>query len=179
MAEEPTVELWARDEVRFQQYGSRCRLGVPPEVKDPVLLHHPTPKSVGYFGAVRLRDGKCLFAREANRFDALTVWAFLQWLQRRTYQSRRRAVVIADKAKYHHAKLHPPWPQAHEGQLALDYLPSYSPDLNAIERVWKLTRKRCTHEVYFPNLEAVITAVEAQFAQWAPGNETLRRLRSI
>jgi len=32
---------------------------------------------------------------------------------------------------------------------------------------------------YFPNLEAVITAVEAQFALWAPGNETLRRLCSI
>ena len=45
------------DEVHFQQYGSRCRMWVPPEVKDPVLQHHPTRKSVGYFGAVRLRDG--------------------------------------------------------------------------------------------------------------------------
>ena len=35
------------EEVRFQQYGSRCRMGVPPEVKDPVLLHHPTRKGVG------------------------------------------------------------------------------------------------------------------------------------
>jgi hypothetical protein len=32
-----------------------------------VLQHHPTRKSVGYFGAVRLRDGKFLFAREQNR----------------------------------------------------------------------------------------------------------------
>jgi hypothetical protein len=152
---------------------------VPPEVKGPVLLHHPTRKSVGYFGAVRLRDGKCLFAREANRFDALTVWAFLQLLQRRTCQSRRRVVVIADKAKYHHAKLPQPWRQTHEGQFELDYLPSYSPDLNPIERVCKLTRKLCTHDGYFPNLEAVITAVEAQFARWAQGNETLRRLCSI
>ena len=167
------------DEVRFQQYGSRCRLWVPPEVKDPVLLHHPTRKSVGYFGAVRLRDGKFLFAREADRFDAMTVWAFLQLLQRRTCQSRRRVVVIADNAKYHHAKLHQPWRQAHEARFQLDYLPSYSPDLNPIERVWKLTRKLCTHDVYFPTLEAVITAVEAQFARWAQGNETLRRLCSI
>ena len=29
---------------------------IPPEIKDPVLLHAPTRKSVGYFGAVRLRD---------------------------------------------------------------------------------------------------------------------------
>ena len=39
------------DEVRFPQYGSRCRMWVPPEVKDPVLRRHPTRKSVGYFGA--------------------------------------------------------------------------------------------------------------------------------
>jgi hypothetical protein len=33
---------------------------IPPECKDPILLQHPTPKSVGYFGAMRLRDGKWL-----------------------------------------------------------------------------------------------------------------------
>jgi transposase len=79
----------------------------------------------------------------------------------------------------HHAKLHHPWRQAHEGQFQLDYLPSYSPELNPIERVWKLSRKLCIHDVYFSNLEAVITAVEAQFVQWTQGNETLRRLCSI
>ena len=40
---------------------------IPPEVKDPVLLHHPTRKSMGYFGAVRLRDGKFVFAQEGRR----------------------------------------------------------------------------------------------------------------
>jgi len=35
------------DEVHFQQHGSRCRMWVPPETKDPVLLHQPTRKSVG------------------------------------------------------------------------------------------------------------------------------------
>jgi transposase len=102
---------------------------------------------------VRLRDGQCLFAREPNRFDAITVWAFLRLIQRRTHQSRRRVVVITDNAKYHHAKLHRPWREAHERQFQLDDLPSYSPELNRIERVWKLTRKLCIHDVYFPNLE--------------------------
>ena len=68
LANDETVDLWAMDEVHFQQYASRCRMWVPPEVKDPVLQHHPTRKSVGYFGAVRLRDGKFIFARELNRF---------------------------------------------------------------------------------------------------------------
>jgi hypothetical protein len=47
-------------------------------MKDPVLLHHPTRKSVGYFGAVRLRDGKFCFSREVGKFDAVTTWAFLR-----------------------------------------------------------------------------------------------------
>src|SRR6516225_8613740 len=43
-----------QSQVHFQQYGSGCRMWVPVEVKDPVLEHHPTRKSVGYFGAVRI-----------------------------------------------------------------------------------------------------------------------------
>jgi hypothetical protein len=49
---DPKVDLWATDEVHFQQHGSRCRMWVPPETKDPVLLHHPSRHSVGYYGAV-------------------------------------------------------------------------------------------------------------------------------
>ncbi len=49
------------DKVHFQQYGSRCRMWVPPETKDPVLLHHPTRKGVGYFGAVNIKDGRFIF----------------------------------------------------------------------------------------------------------------------
>ncbi len=39
---------------------------IPPETKDPVLLHHPTRQSVGYFGAVRLRQVSSSAARRAS-----------------------------------------------------------------------------------------------------------------
>ena len=71
-----TVDLWALDEVHFQQQGSRCRMWVPPETKDPIVYHHPTRKSVGYFGAVRLRDGKFFYRRENGKFNGETFWAF-------------------------------------------------------------------------------------------------------
>lgn len=60
------------DEMHSQQHRSRCQTGVPPETKDPVLLHSPTRKSVGYYGAVRLRDGRFLYRRETDKFNALT-----------------------------------------------------------------------------------------------------------
>ena len=63
------VELWALDEVHFQQPGSGGRMWVPPENKDPIVYHHPTRKSVGYFGAVRLRDGALVYRRENGTFN--------------------------------------------------------------------------------------------------------------
>jgi hypothetical protein len=42
------IDLWALDEVNFQQYGMLCRMWIPPEIKDPVLQHFPDRKSVGY-----------------------------------------------------------------------------------------------------------------------------------
>jgi hypothetical protein len=42
-----------------------------------------------------------------------------------------------------------------------------------------LTRRRCLHNRYFPNLDNVIATVEAEFAQWTSRNETLRRLCAI
>ena len=74
-----------------------------------MLLHYPTRRSVGYFGAVRLRDGKLCFRRETDKFNALTCWKFLQYLKAASTRSGRRVVVITDNAKYHHARLHREW----------------------------------------------------------------------
>jgi transposase len=173
------IDLWATDEVHFQQYGSSCLMWVPPEEKDPVLLHHPTRKSVGYFGAVRLRDGKLVFQKEKEKFNAVTFHNFLKQLQQTAAQRDRRAIVIIDNARYHHAKLHEDWRKQQMPQFVLDFLPPYSPELNPIERIWKLTRKLCLHNRYFPTLEAVIQSVESRFNVWSTGSDITRKLCAI
>jgi transposase len=91
----------------------------------------------------------------------------------------RRVVVIADNAKYHHPLLHGPWREEHILDFSLDYLPPSLPDLNPIERVWKLTRRLSPHNRYFNELEAVIDSVEAEFRQWTNHNDTRRKLCAI
>ena len=152
---------------------------VPPEDKDPVLLHHPTRRSVGYFGAVRLRDGKFLYRREQKVFNAETFFTFMKSLRASSSHSGRRVVVIADNVRYHHACLHKDWRKRAAPRFTIEFLPAYSPDMNPSERVWKLTRRQATHNRYFPALQDVITAVESTFDQWNQGNETLRRLCAI
>jgi transposase len=174
-----TVDLWAADEVHFQQHGSRCRMWIPPEVKDPVLLHAPTRKSVGYFGAVRLRDGRFVFRRETSKFNGRSFFQFLQQLHRASRRTGRRVVIIVDNARYHHARLHQPWRAKMAKRFALYFLPPYSPELNPIERVWKLTRRRCLHNRYFEHLKTIITDVEEEFDNWKTRNEVLRRLCAI
>lgn len=177
--QDDTVDLWALDEVHFQQQGSRCRMWIPPETKDPILLHHPTRKSVGYFAAVRIRDGKFLFRRETGRFNGETFWSFLKEFRDAHSAGRRRIITISDNAGYHHSRLHKPWRDELAARFALDFLPPYSPELNPIERVWKLTRRLCLHNRYFGLLDGVIAAVEEQFSEWTKPNGTLRRLCAI
>ena len=152
---------------------------IPPEVKDPIVLHHPTRKSVGYFGAVRLWEGRFIFTREVHRFDGQTFFDFLKKVQMHSRSHGRRVEVIMDNAKYHHAKLHAHWREQHHARFVLNFLPPYSPELNPIERVWKLLRRLRLHDQYFATLEEVIQAVEAQFGTWQYGSEALRKLCAL
>lgn len=150
---------------------------VPPEIKDPVLLHAPTRKSVACFGAVSLASGK--FVRSmAEKFDALTFSAFLKKLLR--HRSRgKRMVVVLDNAKYHHALLLAPLLRKYHQVLTLLFLPPYSPQLAPIERVWKLARRMATHNRFFATLDELVAAVETCFDRWRKSNTVLQRLCRI
>lgn len=150
---------------------------VPPEDKDPIVLLAPTRKSVSLFGAVNLRNGK-LVTQFEKKFNAMTFRDFLCLLLRHRRRARK-IVIILDNAKYHHAAMLQPFLNCHRDKLALEFLPAYSPELNPIERVWKLTRRLCTHNTYSEKLEALVDAVSRQHMVWDVPNDTLRKLCGI
>jgi transposase len=167
------------DEVHFQQHGSRCKMWFPADCKDPVLPHAPTRKSISYFGAVRIRDGKLVMSKPKGSFDAQTCWDFLKTLKKVSGRSGRKVIVIADNARYHHAAMHLGWREQHAENFELYFLPPYSPELNPIERVWKLLRRKCIHNRHFPTLEVLSEAIEPTLNEWRKPNEALRKLCSI
>ena len=67
----------------------------------------------------------------------------------------------------------------HTRQLRLLFLPSYSPQLAPIERVWKLARRLATHNRYFATLPEVLKAVSACFDRRRRPNKVLHRLCGI
>ena len=65
--------------------------------------------------------------------------------------------VFLDNAKYQRCEL----VRQHAQMLGieLDFLPSYSPNLNLIERYWKWVKKRCLYSRYYADFTAMKTSI--------------------
>ena len=70
-------DIWFEDECHFQQHGTRCRMWIPPEEKDPILLHAPTRKSIALFGAVQANTGQ-MVSLMTPIFNAETFLEFMK-----------------------------------------------------------------------------------------------------
>lgn len=165
------------DECHFQQHGSRLAAWFPKDEKDPIVRHAPTRKKVGIIGAVKADDGT-LVACEEDKFNAQTIEAFFSELVKHR-EFGKTMVVVLDNARFHHAKALCSWLEKHSENFRLGFLPPYSPELNHIERVWKLLRRLCTHNQYFEQLEDLRQAVFSKIIEWASPNENLAQLCAI
>ncbi len=69
---------------------------------------------------------------------------------------------------------------AQEVGIELLYLPTYSPNLNLIERLWKFIKKQCLYSKYYPDSESFQQAIGACIEQ-APTKhqEELKRLLTL
>jgi len=179
MVEDPEIELWVIDEVFFKLFGTTCKMWIPPEDFDPFVLHNPARENAKYYGAVRLRDGKFVYLKVEGVFNGDNCFTFLKYLRKITARSSKKTVILLDRASYHRAKVHKKWRDACSDKFCLEFLPSGSPELSPIERVWKLTRRICTHNRYFPAIDDIVASVESQFDQWRHGSEALQRLCAI
>jgi transposase len=93
--------------------------------------------------------------------------------------SKRRLVLILDNARFHHTAMVQPFLGERRQVPRLSFLPPYSPELNPVERVWKLARRMCTHNQYFPQLSDLVAAATSQLDLWKKPNDTLYRLCGI
>lgn len=165
------------DECHFQQHGSRLAAWFPKDEKDPIVLHAPTRKKLGIIGAVKAEDGT-LVACEEDKFNAQTIETFFSELIKHTGNGKTMVVVL-DNARFHHAKVLSGWLDKHSKSFRLDFLPAYSPELNHVERVWKMLRRHCTHNQYFEKLEDLRKTVFNKIAEWASPNNDLAQLCAI
>lgn len=86
-----------------------------------------------------------------------------------------RVVLILDNAPWHRGRLIDDV-LAENGHLEFYRLPSYSPQLNVIERFWKLLRRRATHNRLFETMADLKRSLRASLCYY----QTMRgRVRSL
>jgi transposase len=90
-------------------------------------------------------------------------------------QDHPRVVLIIDNAPWHRGGPIPAALADHP-HLELYRLPSYSPQLNVIERFWKLLRRRATHNRLFECLTDLKQSLRASLCYFQTVRQRLRRL---
>lgn len=157
------------DEASFAQWGSLsytwARRGRQPEV--------PTSgKRKGYkvFGAIDYFSGRLFFQGIEGRFNSESYQAFLQMILAQTTQ---HLFLIHDGARYHTSAATQAFLAAHRDRITAEPLPSYSPDYNPIEFLWKKTKQRATHNQYFKEFIALTVSVDKALAYFATHPDTV------
>jgi len=157
------------DEASFAQWGSLsytwARRGRQPEV--------PTSgKRKGYkvFGAIEYFSGRLFYQGIEGRFNSESYQAFLQMVLAHTTQ---HLFLIHDGARYHTSASTQAFLAAHSARITAEPLPSYSPDYNPIEYLWKKTKKRATHNQYFKEFAVLTASVDKALGYFATHSETV------
>ena len=82
-------------------------------------------------------------------------------------QTSEQLILIQDGAKYHTCQATKDFFALHRDRLTKFQLPSYSPDFNPIEYLWRNAKKDATHLKYFATFDALTEKVQNTLHQIA------------
>jgi transposase len=122
------------------------------------------------FGAIAYVSGRLFYQGIEGRFNSESSQGFLQMLMRQTTQ---HLFLIHDGARYHTSAATQAFLAAHRNRITVEPLPSYSPDYNPIEYLWKKTKQRATHNKYFKEFAELTVSVDKALAYFATHPETV------
>jgi len=133
----PIIEKQSKEEHAEIQWGDETACvslpsvikGYAPKGKTPVMEHTAQRFKINMISTITNR-GKLRFMVYEQNMDAAL---FITFLERLIESSEKKIFLILDNLRVHHAIIVKAWVEEHHDQIALFYLPAYSPDLNPDE----------------------------------------------
>jgi len=174
-AQERQALLLFGDEASFPQWGTLtytwARRGQQPKVKT-------CGKRKGYkvFGLIEYFTGHLFYQGQEGRLNSA---AYIAFLRRVLAQTTQPILLIQDGAKYHTSAETKAFFVQQAARLQVFQLPTYSPDYNPIEKLWKKIKQQDTHLHYFPTFEALTNKVEQALLKFANIPEEILALCSL
>jgi transposase len=157
LAKEKNAYILFGDEASFPQWGSLtytwAKRGHQPVVKT-------SGKRKGYkvFGLIDYFSGRFFCkGHDEGRLNSESYEAFLTEVLSRT---RKHIILIQDGARYHTSKAMKKFFAKKAYRITVYNLPSYSPDYNPIEKLWKKIKEKEIHLHHFPTFDSLKDKVE-------------------
>lgn len=150
----------------------------------PKIKSFPGKSKISYSGFIIPETG-VLFTVSPPMFNYLTCIESVRALLRAAPvpQGKKYAIVM-DNAPWHKKMYRLVITEALDeyydirDNVEFIMLPPYSPDLNPIEQVWRITRRENTHNVFFDSVTSLKSTVDNAFSQWSSPNSQLHSLCS-
>ena len=128
LAKQEKAEIHWGDETGIQNNAYNAK-GFAPKGKTPVVRINATKSRVNMISSITNR-GKVRFMLYKEN---MTSQVLIRFMSRLVKGADRKVFLILDNLRVHHSKLVKAWLKEHDEEIAVFYLPSYSPELNPDE----------------------------------------------
>jgi len=160
------------DEASFAQWGS---LGYTWALKGQQPLIKTTGKRKAYkvLGLIEFFSGRLFRMGITGKLNSEVYIRFLSMVLE---QTTAPLFLVQDGASYHRAAAVKQFIAQQAKRLTVTQLPSYSPDYNPIEYLWRATKRDASHNQYFPEFADLVASVEQTLAELAARPAYVRSL---
>ncbi len=147
------------------------------------MRSYPGRKSIAYSGFVIPETGQ-LFTVKPDWFNfETTIDSIRKFIASSTIKEGKKIHIIMDNAPWHKKakrliETEEEYSDIRE-VITIESMPPYSPDLNPIEQVWRVTRREKTHNRYWSGLPALVDVLDKWFDTFNEPNEKLATLCSF
>ena len=173
-----------QDDVHFQAQTTITRKWAE-KGSEPKVMSKPGKDNMAYSGFVIPETGELTMTKPGWFNYESVIQSLREFIKTRPCPDGKKYCIILDNAPWHKKAIRLIWTEALDEysdiRENMEYisLPPYSPDLNPIEQVWRMTRREKTHNHYFSSLEKLTGVLDEYFAGFFKPNEQLRTLCSF
>ena len=157
LAEKKNAYILFGDEASFPQWGSLSYTWAK-KGQQPVVKTSGNRRGYKVFGLIDYFSGRFFCkGHDKGRLNSASYESFLTDVLSKT---RKHIILIQDGARYHTSKAMKQFFAKKANRLTVYDLPSYSPDYNPIEKLWKKIKEKEIHLHYFPTFDTLKSKVE-------------------
>lgn len=160
------------DESSFALWGSLSYTWSP-KGEQPLVPTNGNRRCLKVFGAIEFFSGKLISQIIEGKLNANS---YIIFLRRLIGSTDKKIFLVEDGAPYHRSRAVKDFLNENKNRIQVERLPSYSPDFNPIELLWRNIKRAATHNVFFNDLDQLKLTLSKQLTKMKRTPEAILNL---